>query len=70
MFNRSDKMADAIIANDSKNFWREARKINPKKKTIPNKIGGVKSISEQFADKYNGLYNSAPYDVFAMNRVK
>ncbi len=67
--NKSEKMADAIIANDNRNFWREDRKINPKKKTIPNTTDGVKGdtkISEMFADKYNGLYNSVPYDVDAM----
>ncbi len=55
------------------NFWRETRKINPKKKTIPNTIDGVKgdkNISELFADKYNSLYYSVPYDVDAMNRTK
>ncbi len=49
---RSEKIADAIIVNDNRNFWREARKINPKKKTIPNTIDGVKGdkkISELFA---------------------
>ncbi len=40
--NRIEKMAYAIIANDNRNFWREARKINPKTKTIPNTIDGVK----------------------------
>ncbi len=66
-------MADAIIANDSKNLWREARKINPKKKSIPNTINGIngdKTISELFADKYTGHYNSVPYDVDTMNRIK
>ncbi len=70
--NRSEMMADAIIANGNRNFWREARKINPKKKTIPNTIDGVKGakkISEMFADKHNGLYNSVPYDVDAMNKI-
>ncbi len=35
-------MADAIIANDNRIFWREARKINLKKKTIPNTNDEVK----------------------------
>ncbi len=29
-----------------------------------------KNVSELFADKYNGIYNSVPYDVDAMNRIK
>ncbi len=65
-------MADAIIANDSRNFWREARKICPKKNTS-NTIDGVKeakNIWELFADKYNGLYHSVPNDMDAMNRIK
>ncbi len=65
-------MAEAIIANDNRNFWREARKINCKKKTIPNTIDevkGDKNISELFADKYNGIYNSVLYED-AMNRIK
>ncbi len=32
--------------------------------------GGDKNISEPFANKYNGLYYSVPYDVNAMNIIK
>ncbi len=68
IFNRSEKMADAIITNDNRNFWREAGKINPKKKTITNTIDAVKenkNISKLFVDKY-----SIPYNVDAINRIK
>ncbi len=59
-------IADAIIANDNRNIWREAKTNHPKRKTIPNTIDGVTEDRKS----QNGLYNSVPYDVNAMNRIK
>ena len=64
MVNRSEKMAEAILRNDNRDFWTEARKINPKKKLTTNTIDGITgdgSIAELLAQKYNYLYNSVPY---------
>ncbi len=47
--------------------------INPKTKAIPNTIDGVKgdkNISELITNTCNDFYNSVPYDVNAMNRIK
>ncbi len=67
---KSDKMAEAFINKHTDAFWREARKIQPKKVYCPNKVDdatGVKEITDMFADK---LYNCVSYNVEDMSVFK
>ncbi len=57
---KSDKMAEAFVNKHTDSFWREARKIHPKKVYYLNKVDdatGVKEITDLFADKFDKLYN-------------
>ncbi len=63
---KSDKMAEAFLNKHTDSFWREARKIHPKKVYNPNKVDdatGVKAISDMIADKFDKLYNCVSYNV-------
>ena len=68
--NRSDlsnkRMAESIAHNDSRDLWREIKKIkHTKSKRAPHVDGitGSSEIAKLFADKYNELYNSVPSDI-------
>ncbi len=53
-------MAEAFVNKHTDYFWREARKICPKKIYYPNKgddTTGVKELTNMFADKFDKLYN-------------
>ncbi len=48
---RSDKMAQSILNNCTGTFWREAKKIRPKKVCYPNKVDeaiGLQNITNVF----------------------
>ena len=71
--NRCECMAEAILSSNNRDFWKEAKRFKPKKRPIPKVIDGVtgeENISELFAENYRNLYNSVPYDVSALNRIK
>jgi hypothetical protein len=62
---RSERMAQAITANNHKNLWKEVNKLKGRKKTLPVVVDGVKGeaqIANIFASKYKELYNSVPCD--------
>ena len=63
------KLAEALINDKSRNFWKEIRKIRCHKNNPPNNVDGVtgeSEISNLFASKYKDLYNSVSYDSFDM----
>ena len=71
--NRSEKMAEAILNSDTRRFWDEARKMNPKSNKLPHTMDGVKgakNIAELFSHKYKTLFNSVPYDDNLMKDVE
>ncbi len=63
-------MAQSILNNCTGTFWREAKKIHPKKIFYPNQADeaiGVQNINNVFASKFDKLYNSVSYNVDNMN---
>ncbi len=70
---RSDKMAQSILNNCTGTFWKEAKKIPPKKVFYPNKVDeaiGVQNITNAFGGTFDKLYNSVSYNVDDMNILK
>ena len=69
----SAKMADALVQNHSRDFWREVKKTNKSAKPVPSTMDGVtgeREISEVFARKYERLYNGVSYDPDDMNNLR
>lgn len=67
---KSDKMAEAIMNNDSRNLWREVKKLKTSSKSFPNSMDsaiGSEKINNLFYDKYKTLYNSVGYNENEMN---
>ena len=65
---------DDFPHNDTKIlFWNEIRKNLGKNRTVSTVIDHAQTeddISKVFANKYQELYNSVPYDIEEMNRMK
>ena len=61
---RKQRMAEAICDNKSRDFFKEVKRLKPKRAIAPNIDGLVSDqlISEHFANKYESLYNSVPSD--------
>ncbi len=58
---RCDKMGEAIVNNDNKNFWKQPKSVLPRKATYPAKVDdadGQAEIADLVADKFHNLYNS------------
>ena len=70
---KRNKMADAILCDDTRSFWNEVRTVSSNKNnTLPNMIDGKlgnENISDVFVDKYRSLYNSVSYDNHDMNNL-
>ncbi len=50
--NSSEKMAQAFLSNNNRDFWREAKKLKPSKKMISDTMDGIqgnKNISEHLS---------------------
>ena len=64
--NRCEVMAEAMIANNNRKFWTEAKKFKGRNRvSVPNTMDearGDGNVAELFARKYETLYNSVPYD--------
>ena len=63
---RKERLAESVAANNSRDMWREIRKISSSRKTNPPQIDGVTAcadIAQHFGNKYNSLYNSIPVDL-------
>ncbi len=66
-------MAEAFLNKHTDSFWREARKIRPKKVYYHDKVDDatrVKEITDMFADKFDKLYNCVSYNVEDMSVLK
>ncbi len=69
---RSEKMAEAIVDNRSRDLMREARKIKGNNNLKPGNIDGAtgdEDISTLFKEKYSNLYNSVPFDRNEMKNI-
>jgi len=68
----SDRIADALIKDPSRNFWDEVKKIRANKVGIAKIVDGCTddgSIAELFAQKYRSLYSSVPFDTGDMQII-
>ena len=61
---RKERMAEAISSSKTRDFFREVKKLKPKRASAPCIDGLVSEhqISELFAEKYRTLLNSVPPD--------
>ncbi len=69
----SDKIAEAIVNNDNKSFWKQPKSFLPKKATHPAKVDdadGQAEIVDLFADTFHNLYNSVSYIETVMDILK
>ena len=69
---RSERMAQAISANDHKSLWSEVRSMKGKKTSLPavvDNVRGENNIADLFADKYEKLYTSVKYSEHEMNCI-
>ena len=66
---QKDRVAQALLADQKINFWKEIRKMKGKNDTLPTVVDGINKegdISELFASQYDDLYNSVSYDSESM----
>ena len=60
----SQRMAEDLLTNNTRDLFREVKKMNPKP-AARSHINGLKNdseIADHFAQKYQDLYNSIPSD--------
>jgi hypothetical protein len=70
---RSQKMAENILNNDSRNFFNEAKKMRGGKGKIPcsvDNVTGNENISNVFANKFNTVFNCVNYSEMEMDSLK
>jgi exonuclease III len=69
----SQKMAEALQAQNGRNLWKEIKRMNGKRPSIVDIMDneqGSDNISKLFACNYKDLYNSVSYNVTDMNQIK
>jgi hypothetical protein len=69
---RRQKMAEAICENNTRDFFREIKRVKAKRHVAPSIDGKVTSeeISQLFAAKYEGLYNSVPSELDRLRTIE
>ena len=70
---RMEKMADALLSNNSTDVYREVDKMKPRSSMISSTVYGNNdcgNITNMFSDDYNMLYNSVPYDKDEMKCIE
>ena len=70
---RMDRMVNAIRNNNHRDLFAEVRKIKGKDNFNVPCIDGCHDdtgIVNNFLNKYKNLYNSVPYDILEMNKIK
>lgn len=69
---RAEKMANALLSNNSRDMWSEVRKMKGRNCKIAGSVDNCRDdagIVGIFSDKYKDLYNSVPYDVNDMSDI-
>ena len=69
---RKEKLAECIADNQSRDFWKEIHKIGHVGKNSTVAVDGISDsalVANMFADKYQNLYNSVPFDSAEMNQI-
>ena len=68
----SEKVANSVLKNDSRDFWSEIKRIRSYRsgwsRTVDDQTD-PSSIAKVFAEKYRELYSSVPYDINEMQRI-
>ena len=70
---QSEKMAHAIVPNNSRNLWSEVRKVEGRNSKISSDVDcscDSEEITELFSEKYKHLYNSVPYNIDDMHAIE
>ena len=68
----SQRMASALVDNNSRDFWVEAKRQSSKQLSMPDRVDdaqGGQAVCDMFANKYSELYNSVSYDREAMSQL-
>jgi len=58
--------------NRNRDFWSEVRKIKYSTNGVPTNVDGMtdsNDIADMFADKYDEIYSSVPYDSIEMDAI-
>ena len=67
-----ERVADAFLNDDNRNFWSEIKRIRRNKGGVSNSVDGLtddRDIAQLFAAKYRDLYTSVPYDKHEMQSI-
>ena len=67
------RMADALIRNDSRDFWAEVKRKACNMRPSPSvmdEVQGDEAICDLFKEKYDALYNSVQYDEADMDVLR
>ena len=70
---QSEKMAHALMSNNSRDVWSEVRKVKGRNSKISSNADGScdsKEITDLFFEKYTHLYNSVPYNIDDMHAIE
>jgi exonuclease III len=69
---RKERMAEAISSNATRDFYKEIKKLKPKRTCAPSIDGLVSNsdITEHLAEKYKTLYNSVPSDSAKLTEIR
>jgi hypothetical protein len=70
---RSQKMAQCILNNGTRNFFKEAKKMRGNKAALPYSVDnmtGNQNISNVFADKFKTTFNAVSYSQDEMHILK
>lgn len=62
---QSQKMAEAIMSNNSRNFWDEVNRINKSTKSVPSYVDGEGDsggIANIFHGRFSEVYRGVPYE--------
>lgn len=70
---RADSMANKLLDNTNKAFWKEVKHINNCKPSVPYSVDGVSSstaIAELWRSHYSKLFNSAQTNSYKVANVE
>ena len=62
---QSDKLAQSLVNEPSKQFWSKVKKFRPNSVKLPSSVDGVQdntNISEHFKTKFDYLFNCVSYN--------
>ena len=69
---RMESMGAALCDNRYRDLWKEVKKLKGKTNLCANIVDGLsgeEGIAKVFSVKYNGLYNSVPYESYEIKEI-